>query len=157
MFFHTFFMSVRKYHKIPSSTIFFPISSCGSCSDHLFVYYEVVRQHHKYQYNLHSVLLLSITCNTYLSSSIHFHNHIRVILSLDFVLSCLSCSIRISIYVLASTGLPLLIDMFHLSCAFYCYSKPRLHSSTWNNQGDMHIAYTLKVASEKTILLCVFL
>ena len=109
MFFHTFLNSVRKYHKIPSSTIFFPISSCGSCSDHLFVYYEVVRQHHKYEYNLHSALLLSITCNTYLSSSIHFHNHIRVILSLDFVLSCLSCSIRISIYVLGCAGLPLLI------------------------------------------------
>ena len=115
MFFHIFFISVRKNHKIPSSTIFFPISSCGSCSDHLFVYYEVVRQHHKYQYNLHSTPLLSITCNTYLSSSIHFHNHMRVILSLDFVLSCLSCSILISIYVLGCTGLPLLIDTHHLT------------------------------------------
>ena len=157
MFFHTFFMCVRKYHKIPSSTIFFPISSCGSCSDHLFVYYEVVRQHHKYEQYLHSALLLSITCNTYLSSSIHFHNHIRVILSLDFVLSCLSCSIRISIYVLGCTGLPLLIDMYHLVCASYCYSKPISHNSTSNNQGDMHLADMQKVSSEKAIHLCVFL
>ena len=157
MFFHTFFISVRKYHKIPSSTIFFPISSCGSCSDHLLVYYEVVRQHHKYQYNLHSTLLLSITCNTYLSSSIHFHNHIRVILSLDFVLSCLSCSIRISIYVLGCTGLPLLIDMYHLGYVSYCYSMPISYSSTQNNQGDMHLTDMQKVASEKSTHLCVFL
>ena len=157
MFFCTFLNSVRKYHKIPSSTIFFPISSCGSCSDHLFIYYEVVRQHHKYQYNLHSILLLSITCNTYLSSSIHFHNHMRVILSLDFVLSCLSCSILISIYVLGCTGLPLLIDMYHLGCAFYCYSRPISYSSTWNNQDDMHLTDMQKLASEKSTHLCVFL
>ena len=157
MFFHTFLNSVRKYHKIPSSTIFFPISSCGSCSDHLLVYYEVVRQHHKYEQYLHSALLLSITCNTYLSSSIHFHNHIRVILSLDFVLSCLSCSIRISIYVLGCTGLPLLIDMYHLTYAFYCYSKPISCSSTWNNQGDILLMDMQKLASEKATHLCVFL
>ena len=157
MFFHTFFMSVRKYHEIPSSTIFLPISSCGSCSDHLFVYYEVVRQHHKYEQYPHSVLLLSMTCNTYLSSSIHFHNHIRVILSLDFVLSCLSCSIRISIYVLGCTGLPLLIDMYHLVYVFYYYSMPISYSSTWNNQDDMHLTDMQKVASEKSTHLCVFL
>ena len=157
MFFHTFFIGVRKYHKIPSSTIFFPISSCGSCSNHLFVYYEVVRQHHKYQYNLHSALLLSITCITYLSSSIHFHNHSRVILSLDFVLSCLSCSIRISIYVLGCTGLPLLIGMYHLTYAFYYYSRPISYSSTWNNQDDMHLMDMQKLASEKSTHLCVFL
>ena len=157
MFFHTFLNSVRKYHKIPSSTIFFPISSCGSCSDHLFVYYKVVRQHHKYKYYLHSTLLLSITCNTYLSSSIHFHNHIRVILSLDFVLSCLSCSIRISIYVLGCTGLPLLIDMYHLTYASYCYSRPISCSSTQNNWGDMHLMDMQKVSSERAIPFCVFL
>ena len=157
MFFHTFFKCVRKYHKIPSSTIFFPISSCGSCSDHLLVYYEVVRQHHKYEQYLHSALLLSITCNTYLSSSIHFHNHIRVILSLDFDLSCLSCSIRISIYVLGCAGLPLLIDMYHLDYESYYYSRPISYSSTWNNLGDMHLTDMQKVVSEKSIRLCVFL
>ena len=157
MFFHTFFKCVRKYHSFPSSTIFFPISSCGSCSDHLLVYYEVVRQHHKYEQYLHFVLLLSITCNTYLSSSAHFHNHIRVILSLDFVLSCLSCSIRISMYVLASTGLPLLIDMYHLVCASYCYSKPISHSSTQSIQGDINQMGMQKLASETAIHFCVFL
>ena len=68
----------------------------------------------------------------------HFHNHIRVILSLDFVLSCLSCSIRISIYILGSTGLPLLIGMYHLTYVSYYYSKPKTYSSTYCTMDGMH-------------------
>ena len=32
--------------------------------------------------------------------------------------------------------------MFHLVYVSYCYSTPRLHSSTWNNWDDMHLMDT---------------
>ena len=30
------------------------------------------------------------------------------------------------------------IDMFHLTCVFYCYSKPRTYSSTYCRMDGMH-------------------